>query len=548
MSKEQLKKYFNSLGLAILAGFFIVSVVMVIRNHGGMDVVLSSNTKVITFAHWQLEDGFREGFDEAIAEYEKCKAEQGIKVKVNQVAIPVRGYSQWYLTQLIGGEPADVIEIIGSSDIQNQYMVSLAPFIGLKNPWNIGTPLENHSWRDSFIDDMLSTFDQTYSDFFGVCIFMHTIRVYVNMDLYEKACGTSRLPETVTEWLASCRQINEYGREINKPLIPIGVRGFDKGTLGQLLSDYNSQMNAGLANNGSPYNYAVNSSEIFRQVNAAQLERGKLLRPYELVNEIGQYFAEGFSAIDLEQTKYLFSSGNVCYFIDGTYNAWSLVNNSPFRVAVIKMPELDGGHSLGRGAVGRVSELGAGIGGKFGVTKKSKHQDIALDFLMFITSYKINKMTMVEHCKWMSSLKHVEYEGLMKSFEPVSNTNYIPIRIPFDLGTYSRSRNLQRVERNIIKNDPNPGFSFWDGFLKDRPMIIDELKETIHGVQRNLWVMDATRSALSYGLEESPDDEFLQLRGNINLEGIIGRWRILDEQNDIISELGKLEEINRHGN
>ena len=97
---------FQKFGLLLAAAFFVLSVIMVIRNHGGMSVVFSPDTKVITFAHWQLEDGFREGFDAAIKIYEKEKAEQGVKVKVRQVAVPVRGYAQWYLTQLIGGTPA----------------------------------------------------------------------------------------------------------------------------------------------------------------------------------------------------------------------------------------------------------------------------------------------------------------------------------------------------------------------------------------------------------------------------------------------------------
>lgn len=548
MKTEKLKKYFNLLGVVILVAFFLTSLLMVIRNHGGMDVMLSSDTKVITFAHWQLEDGFREGFEQAITEYEKMKAEQGVKVKVRQVAIPYRGYQQWYLTQLIGGESADVIELIGGSDIQNQYLISLAAYIGRKNPWNTGTALESYSWQDSFIDDMRSSFDSTYSDFFGVCIFMHTIRVYVNVDLYEKACGASKLPETVSEWLDSCRKIREYGQKINKPLIPIGVRGFDKSTLAQLLSIYNSQMNANLSDTSSLYGYGVTPAEIFRQINSGELEIEKLLRPYELINEIGQYFAEGFSAIDLEQTKYLFSSGNVCYFIDGTYNAWSLVNNSAFKVAVIKIPTLDSGHPLGREALGAISELGAGIGGKFGITKKSRHQDIALDFLMFITSHKISRMTMVEHCKWMSPLKHIQYEGLMKTFAPVSRSSYIPIAIPFDLGIYSRRRNLQRTEHNIIHKARTPGRNFWNDFLDDRALIIDELRENTYGIQRNLWVMDATNSALSYGLKTAPNDDFLKFRANINMEGIIGRWQTLDNQLLTIEELAKMRKGQANGN
>jgi len=183
---------FQKVGLILAVAFYILSVIMVIRNHGGMSVVFSPDTKVITIAHWQLEDGFREGISAAIEEYEKAKLAQGVKVKVRQVAVPVRGYQQWYLTQLIGGEPADILEVMGSSDIQNQYFTPLSPYIGEKNPWNKGTPLENMSWRESFADDMLSALDTAYSEFFSVCTFMHTTRVYVNMKLYEEATRQKR--------------------------------------------------------------------------------------------------------------------------------------------------------------------------------------------------------------------------------------------------------------------------------------------------------------------------------------------------------------------
>ena len=129
---------FQKVGIWLAIAFYILSVIMVVRNYGGMSAVFDPDTKVITIAHWQLEDGFREGIDEAIAAYEKAKAAEGLKVKVNQVAIPVRGYPQWYLTQLIGGDPADVLEITGSSDILNQYFTPLSPYIGETNPWKIG--------------------------------------------------------------------------------------------------------------------------------------------------------------------------------------------------------------------------------------------------------------------------------------------------------------------------------------------------------------------------------------------------------------------------
>ena len=543
---------FQKLGVVLAVLFYVVSVVMVIRNYGGMSVVFSPDTRVITIAHWQLEDGFREGIDAAIAEYEKAKAEQGVKVKVRQVAIPVRGYPQWYLTQLIGGSPADVLEVTGSSDILNQYFTALSPYIGSPNPWNKGTPLEKMSWRESFADDMLSALDTAYSEFFSVCTFMHTTRLYVNMKLYEEATGTTELPDTLTDWLEACRKLKEYGLAHERPIIPIGVRGFDKGTIGQLFSTYNSQLGTDLSDTGSKYGYGVQQGELFRQINSGELSEDRLLEPVEVVTEIGQYFADGFPAIDLEQTKYLFFAGNVAFFIDGTWNAYSMINNAPFPVRVIQIPVLDKKHRLGAKSFGRITELGSGIQGRFGIPKKTHDFELALDFLQFLTSWKINQLVMVEHCKWMSSLKEVKYEGVMKDFEPVTNTSHTAISSPFtSIGTLSNRLALQRLENSIIHQPEDPKAFFWNDFLNDREQIIDEVREATYGVQRNLWSMDGTRSALAVGvaLSESDSSEIglYLLRANINLEGIVSRYRAVDANIQLMEELGKLKEYGKNG-
>ncbi len=535
---------FQKLGLLLAAAFFVFSVIMVIKNHGGMSVVFSPDTKVITFAHWQLEDGFREGFEEAIKIYEKEKADQGVKVKVRQVSVPVRGYPQWYLTQLIGGTPADVLEITGSSDILNQYFTPLSPYIGDRNPWNKGTPLEKMAWRETFADDMLGALDTSYSEFFGVCIFMITTRVYVNADLYEKATGSTELPKNLTEWLAACAKLREYGAKTNRPIIPIGVRGFDKATLDQLFNNYNSQMNSDFSDFTSPYGFGMRKPTVFKMLNDGELERERVLKPVELLTELGQNFADGFPAIDLEQTKYLFFSGNVGFFIDGSYNAYSMVNNSPFPVKIMRIPELDKEHRLGKGAFGQVTELGAGIGGKIGIPKKTKNFDLALDFLRFITSYRINQMTMVEHCRWLSSLKQVKYSEEMKDLEPITSTERIPIANFFETGTYGKRKHLQLLESVIIANPDDPGQAYWEGFLAERPMLLDELRESYVGIQRSIWNMDGTRAALNAGLISGADGkerDLLEMRSNINLEGIVSRCEAGDENIDLSAELRRLK-------
>ena len=331
------------------------------------------------------------------------------------------------------------------------------------------------------------------------------------------------------------------------------MRGFDKGTIGQLLSTYNSQLTTDLSDTGSPYGYGVATGEIFRQINAGELDKDKLLEPVEVVTEIGKYFADGFSAIDLEQTKYLFFAGNVAFFIDGTYNAWSMINNAPFEVKVIQIPVLDEKHPLGAKAFGRITELGSGIQGKFGIPKKTKHFDLALDFLRFLTSWKVNQLVMVENCKWMSSLKEVEYTGAMKDFEPVTNTSHTAVTTPFtSTGTLANRLTLQRLENSIIHQPEDPKQYFWDDFLKARPQLIEEIVEANYGVMRNLWSMDGTRSALAVGAEitepGSRENGLFMMRSNINLEGIVSRYKTVDNNVELVEELGKLEEYGKNGN
>ena len=229
-----------------------------------------------------------------------------------------------------------------------------------------------------------------------------------------------------------------------------------------------------------------------------------------------------------------------------------MVNNSPFPVKIINIPLLAKDHPLGKYSYGRITELGSGIGGRFGIPKKTKNFELALDFLRFITSYKINQLTMVEHCKWLSSLKKVKYSGLMKDLEPVTNTPNTAVSPPFNTGVYGTRKTLQRLENIIITNPPNPKEAFWNDFLSVRKFLIDEINENNLGVMRTLWSMDGTRSALAFtewdGAATPADIQLSRMRGAINLEGVVSRYRAAKNNETLVHELGRLKEYSENGN
>lgn len=535
---------FQKIGLFLALAFYIVSIIIVVfvpKSHEAGN----KNVKVITFAHWQLEDGFRKGFDVAIKLFEDYKASQGQKVKVIQTTVPAKGYQQWFMTQMIGGDPADVIELQGSSDVRNQYFIPLSPYIGDINPFNQGTPLEGIPWKNTYIDDMRSGLDQSYAEYYGVGIYMHTLRMYVNMDLLQKATGRRQLPETVTQWLKICEKMREYGRKTGKPIIPIGVRGFDRGTLSQLLIYYNSQLNADLNDTIPEFCSEVSSAEILQALLDGKNPREKLLAAIDVITEIGKYFCDGFPSTDLEQTKFLFFTGNVGFFPEGTWNAFSMINNSPFEVMIIDVPVIGNDHKYSKYFVGRPSEQGTGVGGLFGIPKASKNFELSLEFLRFISSWKINQLTMVEYTKWMAVLKKVKYTGIMEKMQPVQNATREIILFPYSMGSKNPKKLAESMESAIIAGTPNPQGYVRNDFINRIPDIKYEVNELIENEKRNMLNIETMRSSAAMGLNNSnrsiQDTNRFNIRSQMNLENLSARYKGLRNNIILTGILEKME-------
>ena len=573
MEESKFQKVMNRIGLICFLLFFSLSVIMVIRN-GSVGGGLLSGEKRLTFAHWQLEDGFREGYADAIKEYERIKAAEGVKVKVIQTTVPVRGYSQWFLTQLIGGDSADVIELSGSDDIHNQYFLPLSPYLAGPNPYNKGTPLEGMAWRDTFADDMVGALNLTYSEYFGVCTFSTTTRMYVNVDLFEKANGHRELPKTLDEWIFSCQKIQEYGKKVGRPLIPIGVRGFDKRTIGQMFAHFNNIINADYNDSISDYGYGPTIYELYHKlaIGDKNLNLDRFLTPVEIMTQAGKYFAKGFSAIDLEQTKFLFNSGVVGYFIDGTYNAFSMVNNSNFKVDVIPLPLL--GPNARYRDLGRMTEVGGGGSGRFGIPKNVKDIDLALDFLKFITSYRISQLTMVRHSKWGSPLKRMDYRAafspeisamchcpnkknmtqeqideevdLLEKCRPYEGKGYTSITQIYSIGGKTMKEHILTLENLIINQPEDPKKIFWNTILSKRHRLLQELDEVVITERRTLWNLDGMRTTFAVaGLEavSAKDKKAYEERYKLNMEGMMNRYHQLDSLLQAIDDIPNLKEI-----
>ena len=61
------------------------------------------------------------------------------------------------------------------------------------------------------------------------------------------------------------RKNRAYGDRIGKPLIPIGVRGFTKGTISQICDHFNNLINADYNDFLSDYEYGIGNTELVRK-------------------------------------------------------------------------------------------------------------------------------------------------------------------------------------------------------------------------------------------------------------------------------------------
>ena len=501
------KKIVSILGGVIALIFYIVSCIAVIRNNAAASNALSGGDEkiqTITVAHWQLEDGFREGFDHAIKEFEKIKAAQGKKVKIIQNAIPSRGYSQWYITQLISGNPADVIELRVSAEIQSRYFTPLSTYITQPNPFNADTEYKNMAWKDTFIDGMDNSLNPIFSEYYGVGIFRHCQRVYVNLDLLKAATGSEKTPETYEEWIDCCKKVEEYGRKINKTIIPIGVRGIDRTTVAMLHDRYFNELNCHYNDIISKYCDGITPKpEVYIAMSKGKIDFNRFFTPAEILKDIGKYFSEGFSTTGADQTKFLFFTGNVCFFPEGSWDAWSMVNNTPFKVKIILVPSLDKRGKYKDIIAGRIFENAYRTAGKFGIPKASKNKELALEFLQFLTSWKMNQKTMMEFCKWPPVVINAKYTGMLTAMKPSMGDARRQLNSPFMFNTKSRDVTSASVERIIIEQPSEPKLAFAEDMMKNLNVIKNELKNATADYERQLFDMEGSRTTVSTALMRS---------------------------------------------
>ncbi|MEK6795780.1 MAG: extracellular solute-binding protein, partial [Spirochaetota bacterium] len=187
----------------------------------------SARSRIITvrIAHWQLEPGFRDGIDELAKEYRKIHP----NVRVVQVGVPYSTYGQWFVTQMVGGAPPDLIQIgfVPYNLLISYYLRYFTPLtdhVTSPNPYNANNEFAGVALRETTKDGLKAGYVPDIQEYMNIGITMHLTRMYYNKSLLKKLTGRTAPPSTFGEFIRVCEEIKRHtfvpGDRTNAPGTP----------------------------------------------------------------------------------------------------------------------------------------------------------------------------------------------------------------------------------------------------------------------------------------------------------------------------------------
>lgn len=377
---------------------------------------------VLRFSHWQLEPGVRKAFEKLGREYEALHP----GVRIEQIAIPGRLYRQWTSSQLIGGEAPDLVQIgLGIGREHYSFFQPITAEVNLPNPYNAGTPLAGVPWRNTFIDGMRAGLDLETREYYGASLFNARVRFFCNLDLIKQATGSEALPQTYAELVQFCAKIEAYAQQTGEKIEPIAGSSYAAVImLGDLFNTQTQRLTTRLGT-------ATGMPPTFEEFFIAQLlGRWTLQDPAfrsgaQLMQDASRLLTPGFEQIENDQTIFRFAQGRAALYLGYSLMATSIFEQCPFRIGIMRNPLPDPNDPrFGAQMIARPAETSMNSYGAFGITRTSRHPELALDFLRFLTS-RSSCVTFTTVSQNLPTTIGVEPPETMKGFSS-DTTGYPP--------------------------------------------------------------------------------------------------------------------------
>ncbi len=380
-----MERIFNAIGLGLVALAFVASLGRVAYLNWNKAAEESTKYTHIRLAHWQLERGIRNAFDEAAREYEKLHPD----VRISQIAIPDRVYTNWLTTQLLGGTAPDIVELgFGSSeDRLAKHFLSLTSLANRPNPYNKGTNLENIPLQNTFYDGMMGGFYPGLMEFYGITLTTNTIRMFVNLDLLKEITGSDSIPADYQELISVCEKTRRFAKKFSRPIIPIASSRYNAPYL--MNRFFSSQTQKQTKKIGPPGDFPQNAARTVEAFvdNAWSLDSPDVRSGLELMRKIGREMQPGFMQGTRDDALFYFIQKRALMITTGSWDSSNISSLANFRYGIAPIPTPSKNDpEFGPYVLGTISEAATISGMGLGVTASSKHPETAKDFLLFLAS------------------------------------------------------------------------------------------------------------------------------------------------------------------
>lgn len=383
MSKKS--SWRNHLGLGLLAVVFLASAWHALTRGGA---AANDGRTVIRVGHWLMHAGMREAFDEAARDYERLHP----NVRVEQIAVPVRSWSAWVRTQLIGGTAPDITGQLGLNEEHlSRHFIPLDDLLDAPNAYNRGGPLEGVPWRDTFNDGLsaMRALNPNSGEITGVYLQLTSLRLFYNKALLRRVTGSDRPPATYAELRALREQVDRYNAGHGAMLEPLaGCGPYAQFLFQRLLPSQTQRLGIELSPGRT---LQLSTSELAERMLEGRLGYGapELRSSLELLRDVSGLMSPGFAQLQRDDALFAFLQQNALGIVAGTWDYAVFVRDGKFETGVAPVPFPD--HTdprFGRHVLGPIAEAGGGAEGIMGVTNSSPHPEIAVDFLRFLTSHR----------------------------------------------------------------------------------------------------------------------------------------------------------------
>jgi len=464
---------------------------------------------VIRIGHWQLETGVRQGLDELAREYEKLHP----NVRIVQDAIPESTWKQWVSTQLMGGTAPDLLEI-GNMEpnlvttFYLRYFLPLTQWVGQPNPYNADTELEGMPFLKTFKDGMRRSYIEETQEYMNVTLSMIGVRLIYNKDLLMRLTGLATPPDNYREFLEMLRKIRRQKDAYGRPYIPISSSGwhfsrwdaalFRPITYPALrLMDFNKDGRFG-------------KEELFYGLATGRVnfEHPAIQAYLDLVEEVSEFFPGGYTGLNRDEAVFPFAQQRAVFIPAGVYEIVGLKEQAAgkFALGITRFPQVDRADpEFGKIFEGEPYENQEG-GFSVGITRSSKHPDVAWDFLQFLTSRKGNEK-LNKAFGWIPIIKGTEMLPEVTAFQPVLEGVYPALDATLGGETTIKWMQLFSLFQvgQLSKADFTQSFSdFYLGM--GREDFRELIRNRYRGIQRDEQVA-AGQMARARALEGTPEAE-----------------------------------------